>query len=563
MQMQMTIKKKLFLTISSIAAIIMIEASTVYYIEVQSEEHAAMSIKLHKDTIFLKGRLIDHLHWVNDLLESAVSGKKFTGEINPAKCAFGKWYYEYINSDKFNSLDSETKHNIREIESHHTKLHSSATRINDAKSIQEALYIYNTETKESVNSIQSLFDIFTQKDSESIENYDRERESLAHIAEYTSLSMIAVSIIVALILGFFIVRSVSRAFDRFSKGFEKVATGDLTFMMATDTKDEFGKLAEKFNSFTERIRYVVTEILEMSSQLAASSEELSSAALSFSDNSQSQASSSEEVTATIEQISAGMDNVAERAVQQASKLDDLMKIREELSARVQMMQQRVNNAMKLSSDIEAKARSGESSLSEMDGSIQRIGTSSGEVSNIVKIINDISEQINLLSLNAAIEAARAGDSGRGFAVVADEISKLADQTAASIKDIDKLIKANEGEIKNGLTSVKNTVDVISVIIQGVTEISSMMKSIEEAMSAQVEINIRANAEMQQIKQRSDEIKNSSEEQKIATEEIVKSITDISSLTQVTASGAEEMTANAEEISGMADRLKSRVDYFTV
>jgi len=126
-----------------------------------------------------------------------------------------------------------------------------------------------------------------------------------------------------------------------------------------------------------------------------------------------------------------------------------------------------------------------------------------------------------------------------------------------------LIKANDVEIQSGLINVKNTVDIISVIIHGVSEISAMMSLIKEAMSDQVVINEKANGEMLQVKQRSDEIKHSSEEQKIATEEIAKSIAEISHITQTTASGAEEMTANAEEIAGMADRLKARVDYFQV
>jgi methyl-accepting chemotaxis protein len=107
----------------------------------------------------------------------------------------------------------------------------------------------------------------------------------------------------------------------------------------------------------------------------------------------------------------------------------------------------------------------------MDDGMKKIGASSGEMTGIVEIINSISDQINLLSLNAAIEAARAGDAGRGFAVVADAISKLADQTATSIKDIDGLIRANTEEIERGISNARTTIETISGIIEGVESIN--------------------------------------------------------------------------------------------
>jgi len=198
----------------------------------------------------------------------------------------------------------------------------------------------------------------------------------------------------------------------------------------------------------------------------------------------------------------------------------------------------------------------------MHESMGKIGASSREMTGIIKIINDISDQINLLSLNAAIEAARAGDAGRGFAVVADEISKLADQTAASIKEIDSLISVNEREIERGMTNVNETVGVIGTIIDGVSSIAGVMDSIYESTEKQLGINENVNREAGAVKGRSDEIANATGEQKIAITEIVKSISSINELTQAIASGSEEMSGNSEEMAGMAETLKSKVGYFT-
>ncbi|MCU0845367.1 MAG: methyl-accepting chemotaxis protein [Spirochaetes bacterium] len=190
--------------------------------------------------------------------------------------------------------------------------------------------------------------------------------------------------------------------------------------------------------------------------------------------------------------------------------------------------------------------------------MQKIGESSKEMTGIVEIINGISDQINLLSLNATIEAARAGEAGRGFAVVADEISKLADRTADSLKEIDKLIKGNNSEIGSGLRNVDETVGVIRSIIEGVNTISSMMESLTEQMRVQQAINVDVNAEAAKVKQRSDEIKNSTEEQKTAVTEIVRSVASVNELTQSYAMGAERLSKSARNVESVADSLKKQV-----
>ncbi|HOP64861.1 MAG TPA: methyl-accepting chemotaxis protein [Spirochaetota bacterium] len=561
--MNFTVRKKLVMIISLIIALIIIEAATVSIIEQRGKIIAGRTIKHHNDVIFLKTTLVDHFKWMNGLLESILDGSDFSGELDPTQCGFGQWYYNYKKTAEYSSLEPERKKIFDELKEYHIALHASAARIKITGSPAEKLAVYNTVTRPRAERLLSLFNSYMDAIDAVTDDYEKQMYRIQALSKMISISMIALLILISSVSGYIVFRGIMKSLNSFSDGLNRITEGDLTVEVEKLYDDEFGDLAEKFNSFSSKIRGAMTGILDMASQLATSSEQLSSVAVTFSDNAQNQASASEEVTATIEEISAGMDGVAAGATRQAETLDELVEIRNELSDKVRMMQERVNSTMTLSEDIADKAKTGEISLSEMNQSIQNIGASSSEVSNIVKIINDISEQINLLSLNAAIEAARAGESGRGFAVVADEISKLAEQTASSIKDIDRLIKINEGEINNGLLSVHKSVEVIGGIIHGVGEITDMMALVNEAMAAQVEVNRRANEEMQQIKIKSDEIKHSSEEQKTATEEIVRSISDITNMTQITASGAEEMTANTEEIAGMADRLKLSVGFFKV
>jgi len=183
--------------------------------------------------------------------------------------------------------------------------------------------------------------------------------------------------------------------------------------------------------------------------------------------------------------------------------------------------------------------------------------------NIVIIINDISDMINLLSLNAAIEAARAGDAGRGFAVVADEVSKLADRTSTSIKDIDSLIKINNDEIKSGMEKVNEAVSFFKNIIDGINSISDMMNTQSSFLRKQGEVNAIISDESKSVMDHAQEIRFNMKEQQNAFGDMVKTVTGMNEMSQSTAAGTEEITAKAEDLAKLAKSLSDYVAFFKI
>ncbi len=347
--------------------------------------------------------------------------------------------------------------------------------------------------------------------------------------------------------------------------FEVIVISTISYLLLTIMNKTIVKLEDEADNEEQlnNIKNLLASIQDISSNLASSSGNMNVISSSFSDNAQNQAAFAEEITATIEEITAGVDNVASSAEYQYNSINSLIERMNELSQIILDMEIKIAQTLQLTENITTHAKSGENTLKEMNDSMVKISSSSGEMTSIVQIIMDISDQINLLSLNAAIEAARAGDAGRGFAVVADEISKLADRTATSVKEIETLINANEDEMKKGMSSVYTTVDIISQIIDGVTNINDMVNLLSDFMNRQTDANEIVNREADTVKIRSEEIKNASEEQKTATSEVVKSISNINELTQANAEGAQSMSENVSSIAEMSDSLKDRVNSFNL
>jgi len=216
-----------------------------------------------------------------------------------------------------------------------------------------------------------------------------------------------------------------------------------------NTDNEMHNLGVWFNLFISKINEVVKSTLSLSHELFLSSDEMSKAIGDFSENANTQASSTEEIIATVEVLSSGFTVISDRVDEENLSLKAMILRVNELTEIIDNMGDKIRKTQINTDDFTGKARYGEQLLGDMNSSMEKISESSAEAVNIIQIIDDISEKINLLSLNASIEAARAGEHGRGFAVVAQEISKLADQTAVSLKQIDQLIKVNNSEVKKG------------------------------------------------------------------------------------------------------------------
>lgn len=336
---------------------------------------------------------------------------------------------------------------------------------------------------------------------------------------------------------------------------------DLSFRLKSRSQDELGMLAANFNTFLESIGDFMRQLQELSMNMATSSVQLADVSSSFTGTTKSQAEGAGRMLGSLEKITELINSIARLSGEQLEIFVSQRKLIGELYEGINHVNVQADRGMTLSEDVAGKAHNGEVSLSSINSSMGRLMDSSNDMSKIIEIINDISDRINLLSLNASIEAARAGEAGRGFAVVAEEISKLADQTASSTKNIDSLIKVNSDEITREIENINTTTRILTEIIEGVSAMKSGVAEIQAASREQLAMAEKVRNNAGNIFKRAEEINMTAGTQKGEVDEINKSVSEISGLTRSVVSGAGDIASSSEGIAAMAGKLREKISVF--
>jgi methyl-accepting chemotaxis protein len=368
--------------------------------------------------------------------------------------------------------------------------------------------------------------------------------------------------VLACIAAFFLARRISRPLRQVAESAQSIASGDLRVVaIQYRVKDEIGDMIKAFTAMTDNLRHVVSQVAKSAEQVAAASQELTA--------------SSEQSAQAAGQVAETVTNVANGASNQLAAVEKTVCAVGEMASAINQIAGNAHNVSTQSGETAQAASDGgeavhraanqmqliKESVAQAAQVVQQLGTSSQQIGEIVDVISGIAGQTNLLALNAAIEAARAGEQGRGFAVVADEVRKLAEQSQEAAQKIAVIVREVQSETSNAVTTMNrgtNEVAKGTEVITATGERFHFITTMIDQLNRQIQ-DIGAAAE--ELSVSSDEVVHTVDSVKTVAGETAGDTQTISAATEEQSASMEEIASSSQALANMASELQVIVSKF--
>jgi methyl-accepting chemotaxis protein len=393
------------------------------------------------------------------------------------------------------------------------------------------LKVVNPLMEEMKGTVESLIEL-QKKEAEA---FFAETDEAYHARIKWVIVSLSLGAVLSLALSYLTISSISQGVGKVEETANRLADGDLGARVDYQNKDEIGHIASAFNKMADKFHDAINEVKDSVSQLASAAEETSAVTTQTTQGINQQLTETSQVATAMNEMSATVQEVARNAVEAASAARDADTT---FHQGKQVIDKVIDAIGELAKEVEEAA-----------GVIQQLEAESMNIGSVLDVIKSIAEQTNLLALNAAIEAARAGEQGRGFAVVADEVRTLAGRTQESTQEIEEMISKLQAGANNAVRVMSEGREMTQVGVEQAAAAGEALQTI--------------NAAVEQISNMNTQIASAAEEQSSVTEEINRSIVSINEVAEQSATGSQQTAQASDDMAKLAEQLKELVERFKV
>lgn len=369
---------------------------------------------------------------------------------------------------------------------------------------------------------------------QAVEDHDEAYEHGVLLKEI-AIFLLIVAIGFNALLALFTIRDMGKSVDDINRTMSALAEGNLTVQTSYQGKDELGQIAGGLNNMGSEFRQIIQDLSGAASQLASAAEETSAVTRDTNQNILHQQQEVEQVATAMNEMNATVHEVAQNASSAAGAAHNAD---EQATSGKRVVEKTMDAIESLANEVNSTA-----------DAIRSLAQDSETIGTVLDVIRGIAEQTNLLALNAAIEAARAGEQGRGFAVVADEVRTLAQRTQKSTQEIQEMIERLQKGTSSAVDAMERSQERAHAGVQQAAEAGTSLDAIKSAVDNITDMNTQ--------------IASAAEEQSAVAEEINKNINNISQVAEQSATGAEQTAAASEQLARLAEQLQTTVTRFKV
>jgi methyl-accepting chemotaxis protein len=349
----------------------------------------------------------------------------------------------------------------------------------------------------------------------------------------TNILIITAAIAFSLIICIVITRGITKTLAEVFDTMAAIAGGDLTRRSSVTSSDEMGMLGKEMNIMAEKLTGIIRKLSDTSLSVSSAAVQMHSTAEQMSTSTEELAAQAGTIATACEEMSVTSSEIARNC---HSAADDSSRANDAAQMGSQVVKETVNVMNRIADRVRTTAQT-----------VETLGSRSDQIGQIVGTIEDIADQTNLLALNAAIEAARAGEQGRGFAVVADEVRALAERTTRATREIGEMIKSIQVETKNAVSAMDEGVRQVE---QGTVEASKSGEALRHILEQIANVTNQVN-----------QIAVAAEEQTATTMEINNNIQQITEVAHITSTSSHEEASAANQLARLAEDLKGMVEQF--